>query len=655
VAESTHLAIARKWRPQRFEDISGQGHVTRTLQNALRLGRIHHAFLLTGARGVGKTSAARILARALNCERGPGAENPCNECSACREMLAGTFPDLVEIDAASHNSVDDVRDLVDKVRYAPQRGKYKVYVIDEVHMVTKQGFNALLKTLEEPPPHVVFILATTDPQQLLETVTSRCQRHDFKMIPVRVIYERLKEVVQQEGVQVPDSSLMVIAREGGGSMRDAQSLLDQVLSFASGAVTEQEVAEILGFIDRSILYEVLEGALRGEPAAALLATSKVATFGYDVRTFANQLLEGVRNVSVLVHAPQAERILDLPDEELQRLRVLAKGRDAIPLQQQFDILASAVDGIVRSEQPMLLLEMAVVKMASVRPFVPVERLVDRLEALERRLQRGGVAAPTGPRTVSPAYAASAPTAPPASPAPAPAPGIPRPTSAASAIAGLVGSRAATPPTPAAPTPAAPTAPPATASLAAALPSTSPGASPAPLANGPAPAVSATPPSPTTPDPLRPDPPGADWCDGPRWRRFVHSLRREDGLGPAQALLARATFVGAATAGAVATVQLGYRSEITARQAERFARDAAVLALARDWFGRDVGLEPRLDPEGRGGRSLAEELERLAQQRSQDAERSARSHPVIARAREAFPGLALDAVQLPELGGVDDVQ
>ena len=247
--------------------------------------------------------------------------------------------------------------------------------------------------MEEPPPHVVFILATTDPQQLLDTVVSRCQRFDFKMIPVRTVYERLRFVAEQEGVAVPDSSLMVIAREGGGSMRDAQSLLDQVLSFSGESVTEDEVAEILGFIDRSILYEVLEAALEGDAAAAIEALSKVALFGYDVRTFSEQLLEAVRNVHVVLQIRDGGDLLDLPDDEIARLGKLADSRNSETLQRHFDVLAASVDSLHRSEQPLLLLEMAVVKMASIRPFVAVQTLVDRLEALERRLRKASLSAP----------------------------------------------------------------------------------------------------------------------------------------------------------------------------------------------------------------------------------------------------------------------
>jgi DNA polymerase III subunit gamma/tau len=272
----SHLAIARKWRPQRFEEIVGQTHITQTLQNAIRLGRVHHAYLFTGARGVGKTSAARILAKALNCANGP-AENPCNECENCREITRGTHPDVMEIDGASHNRVDDIRDLIETVRYMPSKGKYRIYVIDEVHMVTTQAFNALLKTLEEPPEHVLFIFATTDPQKIPDTVLSRCLRYDFKMMPARTILGRLREICEGEGARIPDGVLGQIAREAAGSMRDGQSLLDQVLSFAEGEVTESQAAEILGLVDRTLLHELMRAVTRTRPSRSTAASSSSAS------------------------------------------------------------------------------------------------------------------------------------------------------------------------------------------------------------------------------------------------------------------------------------------------------------------------------------------------------------------------------------------
>ena len=707
----THQAIARKWRPRRFEEISGQTHVTRTLQNAIRLGRVHHAFLLTGARGVGKTSAARILARALNCEQGP-ADNPCNECSACTEMLSGSFPDLLEIDAASHNSVDNIRDLVEKVQYTPQRGRYKVYIIDEVHMVTKQGFNALLKTLEEPPAHVIFILATTDPQQLLDTVVSRCQRFDFKMIPVRTIYERLKFVAEQEGVQVPDASLKVIAREGGGSMRDAQSLLDQVLSFSGDSVTEKEVAEILGFIDRSILYGILESTLSADPAGALSTLSKVAVYGYDVRTFANQLLEAVRNVALVVQVPDASKLLDLPDDEITRLGVLAKDRDASLLSQQFDILASAVDSIARSEQPMLLLEMAAVKMASVRPLVPVAALLSRLEALERRLRRGGAGGGSGtsgpsrdgrrpqaqgvpsssgyrsaPEQASPSNhnanegrdsqpaevdaadnQSPEPVSPPEPPseasnprpevAPPPTPSTPAPADG-DVLDSLCSYRRGAGPT--APTPAAPSA--AVAASAVLPPEPEPESIIPTPAEVPAPTDDAFPETrpvheesistaaAAIPPRVSEEDSGVQLCDAKGWRRFVHSLEGTERLAPLQALLATSGLLSCNQR----ALELGFDSEPTLQQAERLISEDGFMERAEQHFGGLVELRFVLDEAGRRAISLAEELERIRTEHRQRLDEASRQHPAVSRSLDMFPGAVIDDVRVPELKEISDVQ
>jgi len=703
----SHQALARKWRPKIFDEISGQQHVTRTLQNAIRLGRIHHAFLLTGARGVGKTSAARILARALNCEQGP-AENPCNECGACTEMLAGTFPDLLEIDAASHNSVDDIRDLVEKVQYTPQRGRYKVYVIDEVHMVTKQGFNALLKTLEEPPAHVVFILATTDPQQLLDTVVSRCQRFDFKMIPVRTIYERLKHVAEQEGVKVPDASLKVISREGGGSMRDAQSLLDQVLSFSGESVTETEVAEILGFIDRSILYAVVEAGLGQNPAEALEQLARVATFGYDVRTFANQLLETVRNVALVAEVNDAERLLDLPDDEIVRLKRLAGQAERAQLAQQFDILAAAIDRIAHSEQPMLLLEMAVLKIASVRPLVPLDGLLLRLEALERKIGPRPPGAPPGSGSgpsrsnVAPPATSSAQDTPGNKAAPqqqaaadipvesqeqpaAPAPMEPdtrampeiEPPWEAAASAPVEPQQAE--PAPATSTPEAePDEADSGPSIAEALSSfervtttsSAPQQSATAPQNGaaepvlPDPAMQAGAPDATeTSEPSAPRPvssasdapreaPRAEGpCNGAEWRQFVHELSATGQLAPLCAVLSRGTFLGSNAN----EVHIGFQAGTTLRQARKLGDNPTFLSAAQGTFGPDVLICYDADPEHRGGPSLAEELQRIRSDHHTQQEQAARDDQAVQQASKAFPGAQIESIQVPELKEIDHVQ
>ncbi|MBM2838973.1 MAG: dnaX [Deltaproteobacteria bacterium] len=228
----SYLVLARKWRPQVFEDVVGQEHVTRTLQNAIKTGRVAHAYLFTGARGVGKTSAARILAKALNCINGP-TPVPCNTCEACREIAGGSSMDVFEIDGASNTGVDDIRELRENIKFPPIKCRYRIYIIDEVHMLSTNAFNALLKTLEEPPPHVIFVFATTDPQKIPVTILSRCQEFDFKRIPALLIQERLKGIAESEKIKITDRGLHIIAREADGGMRDAQSILDQVISFAS--------------------------------------------------------------------------------------------------------------------------------------------------------------------------------------------------------------------------------------------------------------------------------------------------------------------------------------------------------------------------------------------------------------------------------------
>jgi DNA polymerase-3 subunit gamma/tau len=402
----SYLVSARRWRPQTFEDLVGQEHVSRTLANAIRAGRVAHAFLFTGVRGVGKTTAARILAKALNCEKGP-TPTPCNECVNCREITAGNAVDVLEIDGASNTGVDDVREIIENARYQAAKSRYKIYIIDEVHMLSNSAFNALLKTLEEPPPHVKFIFATTDPHKLPPTVQSRCQRYDFRRIALRQVVERLRQIIAADGVAVSDRALYMLAREGEGSMRDAQSLLDQVLAGSTDTVRDEDVLDTLGVADRRVIGAIVDAIIARDAGAALRPFDDVYQRGCDMRRFTRDLLEHFRNLAV-AKVSDGALLPDLADEEVTALREQARRISGEDCDRAFHVLLETDEEVGRAAYPKLVLEMALLKLATLPPLVPVDELLQRLGGIEDRLRGTGArsagAAAPAPRANAPAPA-----------------------------------------------------------------------------------------------------------------------------------------------------------------------------------------------------------------------------------------------------------
>ena len=380
----SYLVLARKWRPQLFEDVVGQKHVTKTLQNAIIGNRVPHALLFTGTKGVGKTSVARILAKALNCQDGP-TPAPCNQCQLCKDISAGVSIDVLEIDGASNTGVDDVRELRENVRYLPSKGSHKVYIIDEVHMLSNSAFNALLKTLEEPPEHVVFIFATTEPHKIPPTILSRCQRYDFKRIPTRDILAHLKLIVSDEKVQISDKGLALIAREAEGSMRDAQSILDQAISFAGKDISYDEIVEILGIIDRKLFYETSLSIIEKKPQRCLDIIEDVYNYGYDIKEFYKGLLEQFRNLVVAKVTENPSRLIDLPDSEIEDLATQGALVGTDEIQYLFRILTNSEEEIIRSSNPRLVMEMTLVRMAHTRPLLSIDDILCKIDNLERKL------------------------------------------------------------------------------------------------------------------------------------------------------------------------------------------------------------------------------------------------------------------------------
>jgi DNA polymerase-3 subunit gamma/tau len=379
----TYQVLARRLRPQRFEDVVGQEHVTRTLRAAIAADRVAHAFLFAGPRGVGKTTTARLLAKALNCERGPTPE-PCNACSNCREIADGNAFDVLEIDGASHTQVDKMRDLMETVAHRPIKSRFKIFIIDEVHMLSQHSFNALLKTLEEPPPHVKFIFATTDPHKVLPTVVSRCQRYDLRRIGLGELRTHLRKTADAEGLRLSDEALALIAREAEGSLRDAQSLLEQVLTVAGTAADDAAVRDVLGAADRRLVVAVADTILAGDPGAALRALGELHAHGYDAQRFCRDLLEHFRHLAVLRTTGDRSLLADLPDAESEALARQAERRSADDLQRFFRLLLEtdeALSAPARTIDPKLVLEMCAVRLATLPPLLPVDDILRRLEAL----------------------------------------------------------------------------------------------------------------------------------------------------------------------------------------------------------------------------------------------------------------------------------
>ncbi len=379
-----YLVLARKWRPQLFSDLIGQEHVSQTLANAIRSGRIHHAFLFTGARGVGKTSAARILAKALNCEEGL-SDQPCGKCSSCEEITAGQGLDVIEIDGASNTGVDDVRELRENIRYLPNKSRYKIFIIDEVHMLSTSAFNALLKTLEEPPEHAKFIFATTEPHKIPITILSRCQRFDFRKIPLVKISERLREIADAEELTISDRSLGLVARQGEGSMRDALSTFDQVLAFSGDQVDDEAVQTLLGMVDRRLLLDTVEAILQRDSRRALDSVRRIDQLGLALRQFTRDLLEMFRGMVICKVVDEPAEMLDLIGNELRELNDLAAEASLDDLQHIVTLLMKSQAELTNSSYPLLTLEMSLVRLSTLAPTEDLSKLIAHIENLERRL------------------------------------------------------------------------------------------------------------------------------------------------------------------------------------------------------------------------------------------------------------------------------
>lgn len=384
----SYTALYRKFRPDTFEAVKGQDHIVTTLKNQLKADRIGHAYLFTGTRGTGKTTVAKIFARTVNCEN-PGAEGPCGECRICRAIAAGASMNVIEIDAASNNGVDNVREIVEEVSYSPAEGKYKVYIIDEVHMLSAGAFNALLKTLEEPPSYVIFILATTEVHKLPVTILSRCQRYDFRRISIDTITDRLRELTSVEGVQAEEKALRYIAKTADGSMRDALSLLDQCIAFHLGKeLTYDKVLDVLGAVDTQVFSRLLRHILDRDVSACVSLLEEIVMLGRELSQFVTDFTWYLRNLMLVQSSDKLEDVIDMSTENLRRLKEEAGLADMSEIVRFIRIFSELSGQIRYSVQKRILVEIALIKLCRPEMETDQDSILDRIRQLEDRMEKG---------------------------------------------------------------------------------------------------------------------------------------------------------------------------------------------------------------------------------------------------------------------------
>ena len=384
-----HKALYRVYRPKNFSDVVGQEHIVRTLKNQIENNNVGHAYLFCGTRGTGKTSTAKIFSRAVNCTNLHNDE-PCNECENCREILEDKTMDVVEIDAASNNSVDDIRELRENVKYSPAKSKYKVYIIDEVHMLSQGAFNALLKTLEEPPSYVIFILATTEPHKIPATILSRCQRFDFKRVSSKDIADRMSYICEKENIQAEDKALSLIARNSQGALRDALSILDQCISFEGHTIRYNDVIELLGSVNIEQLFDLAESIIKEDTRKSLQILNDFIIWGKDVRNLVNDLIDHFRNLMVCKISNDLDEIISLPEETIDLLKKQAETIDTNNLIRVLNILSEAQDGMKSSSNPRVLMEVTMMKIAQPMFDESKEALIKRIENLEQKIESGNI-------------------------------------------------------------------------------------------------------------------------------------------------------------------------------------------------------------------------------------------------------------------------